>query len=208
MPQAEFEPAIPATKRPQTYVLDREATGIGSLRDCTFKIPAVSLRMNLLICTPRALAQCHISVCRLISTDLERWLDWFNNRCEDSVRSALTTNGMGIWMEKGGYIFNPHWPQYSETHYIRGSQPFFIDEHYSSLMSARASTVYTYVKEHSPISKLRRCAREHQVENFCFTGYISASGCKSAFYSVMHSICRNTDILLALSLITIMRRYL
>jgi hypothetical protein len=30
MPSAEFEPAIPATKRPQTYALDRAATGIGN----------------------------------------------------------------------------------------------------------------------------------------------------------------------------------
>jgi hypothetical protein len=29
MPQAEFQPATPATKRPQTYALDRAATGIG-----------------------------------------------------------------------------------------------------------------------------------------------------------------------------------
>jgi hypothetical protein len=29
MSQAGFEPAIPVTKRPQTYVLDRVATGIG-----------------------------------------------------------------------------------------------------------------------------------------------------------------------------------
>jgi hypothetical protein len=29
MPRAGFEPAIPATKRPQTYTLDSEATGIG-----------------------------------------------------------------------------------------------------------------------------------------------------------------------------------
>jgi hypothetical protein len=28
MPRAGFEPAIPATKLPQTYVLDRAATGI------------------------------------------------------------------------------------------------------------------------------------------------------------------------------------
>jgi hypothetical protein len=28
MPSAEFEPAIPATKQPQTYSLDRAATGI------------------------------------------------------------------------------------------------------------------------------------------------------------------------------------
>jgi hypothetical protein len=29
MPRAGFEPATPATKRQQTYVLDRAATGIG-----------------------------------------------------------------------------------------------------------------------------------------------------------------------------------
>jgi hypothetical protein len=30
MPLAGFEPAIPATKRPQTYALDRATTGIGN----------------------------------------------------------------------------------------------------------------------------------------------------------------------------------
>jgi hypothetical protein len=30
MPSAGFEPAIPATKRPQTYALDSAATGIGA----------------------------------------------------------------------------------------------------------------------------------------------------------------------------------
>jgi hypothetical protein len=29
MPRARFEPTTPATKRPQTYALDRAATGIG-----------------------------------------------------------------------------------------------------------------------------------------------------------------------------------
>jgi hypothetical protein len=29
MPLAGFEPVIPATKRPQTYALDRAATGMG-----------------------------------------------------------------------------------------------------------------------------------------------------------------------------------
>jgi hypothetical protein len=29
MPRAGFEPAIPATKRPKTYALERAATGIG-----------------------------------------------------------------------------------------------------------------------------------------------------------------------------------
>jgi hypothetical protein len=33
MPLAGFEPAIPATKRPQTYALDRAATGIGISKD-------------------------------------------------------------------------------------------------------------------------------------------------------------------------------
>jgi hypothetical protein len=31
MPSAGFESGIPATKRPQTYALDRAATGIGML---------------------------------------------------------------------------------------------------------------------------------------------------------------------------------
>ena len=31
MPPAEFEPAIPATERPQIYALDREATGISKM---------------------------------------------------------------------------------------------------------------------------------------------------------------------------------
>jgi hypothetical protein len=31
MPRAEFEPAIPATKRPQIYASDRAATGIGNI---------------------------------------------------------------------------------------------------------------------------------------------------------------------------------
>jgi hypothetical protein len=30
MPRAGFEPTIPATKQPQTYALDRAATGIGT----------------------------------------------------------------------------------------------------------------------------------------------------------------------------------
>jgi hypothetical protein len=38
MPRGEFEPAIPATKRPQTYALDREATRIGLKEQvCMFK---------------------------------------------------------------------------------------------------------------------------------------------------------------------------
>jgi hypothetical protein len=33
MPSEVFEPATPATKRPQTYALDRAATEIGSFSD-------------------------------------------------------------------------------------------------------------------------------------------------------------------------------
>jgi hypothetical protein len=32
MPSAGFEPETPATKRPQTYALDRAATEVGSIR--------------------------------------------------------------------------------------------------------------------------------------------------------------------------------
>ena len=34
MPPAIFEPAIPASDRPQTYALDRAATGIGYTKYC------------------------------------------------------------------------------------------------------------------------------------------------------------------------------
>jgi hypothetical protein len=37
MPRAGFEAAIPATKRPQTYALDRAVTGIGVILD-TFSL--------------------------------------------------------------------------------------------------------------------------------------------------------------------------
>jgi hypothetical protein len=35
MPRVVFEPAIPESKRPQTYVLDSAATGIGLLANCS-----------------------------------------------------------------------------------------------------------------------------------------------------------------------------
>jgi hypothetical protein len=35
MPPVGFEPAIPASERPQTHVVDRAATGIGSLFEYT-----------------------------------------------------------------------------------------------------------------------------------------------------------------------------
>jgi hypothetical protein len=37
MPQARFEPAIAATKRPQTYALGRAATGIGTYTAYLYK---------------------------------------------------------------------------------------------------------------------------------------------------------------------------
>jgi hypothetical protein len=40
MPPAGFEPAIPAVKWPQTYALDRKATGIGGLQLRKIKIQA------------------------------------------------------------------------------------------------------------------------------------------------------------------------
>jgi hypothetical protein len=43
MPLAGFEPAIPATKRPQTYTLDRAATGIGFERIVTIIINSAIL---------------------------------------------------------------------------------------------------------------------------------------------------------------------
>jgi hypothetical protein len=36
MPSAEFKPATPATKRPQTYALHRADTGIGELTNPKF----------------------------------------------------------------------------------------------------------------------------------------------------------------------------
>jgi len=36
MPQAEFEPTIPVSERPQTHALDRAATGIGHVRICSW----------------------------------------------------------------------------------------------------------------------------------------------------------------------------
>ena len=38
MPQAEFEPTIPVSERPQTHALDRAATGIGHVRICSWII--------------------------------------------------------------------------------------------------------------------------------------------------------------------------
>jgi hypothetical protein len=40
MPPAEFEPAIPASERPQTHALDRAAIGIGC--ENTLEMPILS----------------------------------------------------------------------------------------------------------------------------------------------------------------------
>jgi hypothetical protein len=42
MPRAVFEPAIPATKRLQTYALDRAATGIGFIAQWQVYIPPLA----------------------------------------------------------------------------------------------------------------------------------------------------------------------
>jgi hypothetical protein len=43
MPSAEFEPAIPATKRPQTYASDRAVTGTGTHHIQHIYLPHVKL---------------------------------------------------------------------------------------------------------------------------------------------------------------------
>jgi hypothetical protein len=48
MPRAGFEPPTPATKRPQTYALDRMATGVGILNMKLQKFPVVTVRTALL----------------------------------------------------------------------------------------------------------------------------------------------------------------
>jgi hypothetical protein len=42
MPPVEFELAILASERPKTHVLDRAATGIGSVGILAYKIPVVN----------------------------------------------------------------------------------------------------------------------------------------------------------------------
>jgi hypothetical protein len=50
MPRAGFEPATPETKRPQTYVLGRAATGIGIIVDYLWiiriKVTAINFFKN------------------------------------------------------------------------------------------------------------------------------------------------------------------
>jgi hypothetical protein len=43
MPSAGLEPAIPATKRPQTYALDRVGTGMGVSEHFAYKSQQVSV---------------------------------------------------------------------------------------------------------------------------------------------------------------------
>jgi hypothetical protein len=51
MPPAGFEPATPATERPQTHALDRAATGIGlnTIRDKKHNILIENLKTNNLV---------------------------------------------------------------------------------------------------------------------------------------------------------------
>ena len=43
MPPAEFEPAIPASQRPQPHALDRKATGIGNNNNTHYQYVAASV---------------------------------------------------------------------------------------------------------------------------------------------------------------------
>jgi hypothetical protein len=49
MPPVGFEPAIPASDRPQTYALDRAATGIGKVKSCNalLRVLPVCIRIYL-----------------------------------------------------------------------------------------------------------------------------------------------------------------
>jgi hypothetical protein len=47
MPRVGFEPAIPATKQPQTYALDRAATGIGYVNKQLYLISKIFLHIKL-----------------------------------------------------------------------------------------------------------------------------------------------------------------
>jgi hypothetical protein len=47
MPREGFEPAIPATKRPQTYALDRAATGIGRKVYTEFRSHSISQSLSV-----------------------------------------------------------------------------------------------------------------------------------------------------------------
>jgi hypothetical protein len=58
MPSAGFEPAIPATKRPQTYALDSAATGIGGyVASCLNYLS--SYKLSILLCEVRACGLIH-----------------------------------------------------------------------------------------------------------------------------------------------------
>jgi len=49
MPPVGFQPTISADERPQTYALDRAATGTGTVTTYEFEITAVVLFTNTLI---------------------------------------------------------------------------------------------------------------------------------------------------------------
>jgi hypothetical protein len=49
MPSTEFEPATPATKRPQTYALDRAATEVGSILTMETKTVSETLDYNFIL---------------------------------------------------------------------------------------------------------------------------------------------------------------
>jgi hypothetical protein len=57
MPSAGFEPAIPATKRLQTYVLDRAATGIGN-----FTLHITKLVLTIIFISMKSVNNIHFYV--------------------------------------------------------------------------------------------------------------------------------------------------
>ena len=53
MPSAGFEPAIPASERPQTRALDRAATGVGVLRVILTKFYMYFTSHTIFVCSVR-----------------------------------------------------------------------------------------------------------------------------------------------------------
>jgi len=93
MPPAGFKPVIPASERPQTHALDREATGIGLLLDITC--------INL-ICTR------HDSPCVEFGFHNPKRQDWQHTACNPffyfSCKHGLVLNLFPVTYLLGKYI--------------------------------------------------------------------------------------------------------
>jgi hypothetical protein len=90
MPRAGFEPAIPATKRPQTYVLNRAATGIGKL----FSVYYILVIINT-FCFVFNTCFCKYSLClpRSLSTNKVSHgpIIWDGSRVVRKIKGPSTT---------------------------------------------------------------------------------------------------------------------